>query len=65
MNNINETWNELKENGLNFDILKEFIREKEDLLYKSANLNNLRWYGSKIGNGKKIILALLILLLII
>ena len=53
MSNISQAWNEVKENGLNLEILKEFIREKEDLLYESANLNNLRWYGSKAGEGKK------------
>lgn len=33
--------------------MKAFIEEKKDLLYESGNLNNLRWYGSKIGKGKK------------
>jgi len=51
MSNINNTWTNLKENGLDFQTLKAFIEEKKDLLYESANLNNLRWYGSKIGNG--------------
>ena len=53
MNNINKTWTILQENGLDEEILKIFIEEKKDLLYESGNLNNLRWYGSKIGNGKK------------
>ena len=53
MSNINNTWTNLKENGLDSQTLKAFIEAKKDLLYESANLNNLRWYGSKIGNGKK------------
>jgi len=53
MSNINQTWNEIKKNGLNPEVLKEFIKEKKELLHKSANLNNLRWYGSKIGEGQK------------
>jgi len=53
MRNINQTWNELKKNGLNPEVLKKFIKEKEELLYESANLNNLRWYGIKLGEGKK------------
>ena len=43
----------MQENGLDSETLKSFIEEKKDLLYESGNLNNLRWYGSKIGNGKK------------
>ena len=35
---------------LNFESIH---RRKKDLLYENANLSNLRWYGSKIGNGKK------------
>ena len=53
MSNINSTWTILKENGLDFETLKVFIEEKKNLLYESGNLNNLRWYESKIGNGKK------------
>ena len=54
MNNINKTWNEMKENGLNFQMLKDFLEEKKNLLYESAILNNLRWYNSKIGEGEKL-----------
>ena len=43
----------MQENGLDSETLKSFIEEKKDLLYESGNLNNFRWYGSKIGNGKK------------
>ena len=43
----------MQENGLDSETLKSFIEEKKDLLYESGNLNNLRWYGSKIGNSKK------------
>ena len=53
MSNINKTWTILQENGLDSETLKVFIEEKKNFLYESANLNNLRWYGSKIGNGKK------------
>ena len=53
MSNINKTWTILQENGLDSETLKSFIEVKKDLLYESGNLNNLRWYGSKIGNGKK------------
>jgi hypothetical protein len=53
MSNINETWTILQENGLDSETLKVFIEEKKNLLSESGNLNNLRWYGSKIGNGKK------------
>ena len=53
MSNINKTWTILQENGLDSETLKVFIEEKKDLLYESGYLNNLRWYGSKIGNGKK------------
>ena len=53
MSNINEAWTILQENGLDSETLKVFIEEKKDLLFESGNLNNLRWYGSKIGNGKK------------
>ena len=50
---INETWNEIRENGLNFETLENFIEQKTDLLLESANLNFLRWFGSKIGEGKR------------
>ena len=53
MSNINRTWTILQENGLDSETLKVFIEEQKDLLSESSNLNNLRWYGSKIGNGKK------------
>ena len=53
MSNINKTWIILKENGLDSETLKLFIEDKKDLLYESGNLNNLRWYGNKIGNGIK------------
>ena len=53
MSNINERWTTLQKNGLDFQSLKAFIEEKKELLSESANLNNLRWHGSKIGNGKK------------
>ena len=39
---INETWNEIRENGLNFETLENFIEQKTDLLLESANLNFLR-----------------------
>ena len=51
--NINQTWNILLEKGFNFQCLQSFIDEKEELLWESANLNNLRWYGSKLGQGQK------------
>ena len=50
---INETWNEIRENGLNFETLENFIEQKTDLLLESANLNFLRWFGSQIGEGKR------------
>ena len=50
---ILETKNIMSKNGLDSETLKVFIEEKKDLLFESGNLNNLRWYGSKIGNGKK------------
>ena len=52
LNNINQTWFKLQEEGLNFNILNSFIDEKTELLIESANLNFLRWYDSKIGEGK-------------
>ena len=51
--NINQTWTELQQEGLNFEILNNFIEEKKELLIESANLNNLKWYNTKIGEGKK------------
>ena len=53
MNNINKTWAILQENGFDSETLEAFIEEKKDILYESGNLNNLRWYGTKIGNSKK------------
>ena len=52
MKNIEKTWTELKAGDFNFDKLKAFIDEQKTLLEESANLNSLKWYGSKIGKGK-------------
>ena len=52
MSNINQTWFQLQEEGLNFGVLNSFIEEKTELLIESGNLNFLRWYDSKIGEGK-------------
>lgn len=38
---------------IRFRKVESIHRRKKDLLYESGNLNNLTWYGSKIGNGKK------------
>ena len=53
MDNIEKTWMELRANGLDFDNLKIFIDSQKELLKESANLNSLKWYGSKIGEGEK------------
>ena len=52
MKNINQTWFEIREEGLDIETLKDFIEEKVELLLESANLNMLKWYNSKIGKGK-------------
>ena len=31
MKNINQTWNMIQENGLNFTVLRDFVKEKEEL----------------------------------
>ena len=49
MKEINETWFELREDGLDYDTLKYFIEYKKELLFESM----LKWYNSKIGEGKK------------
>ena len=51
MNSIYTTWIALQEDNLNFANLKNFIDNETEKLMESANLNNLRWYGSEIGNG--------------
>ena len=53
MDNIEKTWMELRANGLDFDNLKIFIDSQKELLKESANLNSLKRYGSKIGEGEK------------
>ena len=53
MDNIEKTWMELRANGLDFDNLKIFIDSQKELLKESANLNSLKWCGSKIGEGEK------------
>ena len=53
MKEINETWFELREDGLDYETLKSFIYEQKELLLESANLNMLKWYNSKIGEGVK------------
>ena len=54
MKNIEKTWTELKaSDDFNIGKLKEFINEQKTLLEDSANLNSLKWYGSKIGKGKE------------
>ena len=53
MDNIEKTWMELRANGLDFDNLKIFIDSQKELLKESANLNSLKWYGSKIGEGEQ------------
>ena len=53
MKEINETWFELREDGLDYETLKNFIYEQKELLLESANLNMLKWYNSKIGQGKE------------
>ena len=52
MKNIEKTWTELKAGDFNIEKLKAFINEQKTLLEESANLNSLKWYGSKIGKGK-------------
>ena len=52
MKNIEKTWTELKAGDFNIEKLKAFINEQKTLLEDSANLNSLKWYGSKIGKGK-------------
>ena len=52
MKNIEKTWTELKAGDFNIEKLKAFIDEQKTLLKDSANLNSLKWYGSKIGKGK-------------
>lgn len=52
LKNINQTWFEIREEGLDIETLKDFIEEKVELLLESANLNMLKWYNSKIGKGK-------------
>ncbi len=53
MKNIEKTWIELKEDWLNINNLNQFIEEQKEKLKESANLNSLKWYGSKIGEGEK------------
>ena len=31
--------------------LKKYVEDETEILMESANLNNLRWYESKVGNG--------------
>ena len=57
MKNIEKTWTELKAGVFNIEKLKAFINEQKTLLEESANLNSLKWYGSKIGKGKMILLT--------
>ena len=33
--------------------MEQFIEKQKVLLKESANLNSLKWYGSKIGEGEK------------
>jgi len=47
MKNINQTWFEIREEGLDIETLKDFIEEKVELLLESANLNMLKWYYLK------------------
>ena len=53
MKNIEKTWIELRAGSFNFDNLNQFIEEQKEKLKDSANLNFLKWYGSKIGKGEK------------
>ena len=53
MTNIEKTWIELKTDSLTFENLEQFIEEQKVILKKSANLNSLKWYGSKIGKREK------------
>ena len=53
LSKIGKTFDELRKNGLDFKTLKTFIDETKDLLMESANLNFLRWFNGKIGEGKK------------
>ena len=53
MTNIEKTWIELKAGLLTFENLEQFIEKQKVLLKESANLNSLKWYGSKIGEGEK------------
>ena len=50
---MNETLTELIKKGFYFETFKKFIDEKKELLLESANLNMLKWYNSKIGEGVK------------
>ena len=51
MNSIYATWITLQEDNLALANLKNFINNETERLMESANFNNLRWYGSEIGNG--------------
>ena len=53
LSKIGKTFDELRDNGFDFKTLKDFIDETTDLLMESANLDFLRWFGAKIGEGKK------------
>ena len=65
MKEINETWFELREDGLDYDTLKSFIYEQKELLLESANLNMLNCLIVKLAKVKRIILLVLKLLIVI
>ena len=51
MKNINSTWIKLQEDKMKLNELKKYVEDETEILMESANLNNLRWYESKVGNG--------------
>ena len=53
MKNIEKTWIELRADWFIINNLNQFIEEQKEKLKESANLNSLKWYESKIGEGEK------------
>ena len=47
---INKTWFELRENGLTFDYLNNYITTETNKILPSVKLNYYRWFGSRIEN---------------
>ena len=47
---INKTWFELRENGLSFDYLNNYITTETNKILPSVKLNYYRWFGSRIEN---------------